>query len=170
MKEEEATLYYIQDIPIKKSSMPARVLWDKGSNRVLIRDEFAKATKLISKEVTYNMETVGDQEAKQYHSNIYLLDMVDMYNNVRTVWGYGVSKIMLSSRPNLSKLQKIFPHIPASAFEALATNEVDVLIGLNMNELQPAGGVGVDRVGGLSALRSLFGCGWVIGGHHDDIK
>ena len=75
VKEEEATLYYIQDIPIKKSSMPARVLWDTGSNRVLIRDEFAKANKLISKEVTYNMETEGDQKAKQYHSNIYLLDM-----------------------------------------------------------------------------------------------
>ena len=57
VKEDEDTLYYMQDIPIKKSAKPARVLWDKGSNRVLIRDEFAKATKLVSKEVTYNMET-----------------------------------------------------------------------------------------------------------------
>ena len=55
-------------------------------------------------------------------------------------------------------------------FQALATKEVDVLIGLEMNELQPAGGNGVDRVGGLSAHRSLFGCGWVIGGHHDDVR
>ena len=68
VNEEEDTLYYIQDIPIKKSSKPARVFWDRGSNRVLIRDEFAKANNLISKEVTYNMETVGDQGAKQFHS------------------------------------------------------------------------------------------------------
>ena len=41
--------------------------------------------------------------------------------------------------------------------------DVDILIGLNMNELQPAGGLGNDRVGGLTVLRSLFGCGWVVG-------
>ena len=108
------------------------------------------------------MVTVGS-EAKEFHSNIYLLDLLDMYNNVRTVWGYGVSSIMFSSRPDLSVLRKLFPHIPAAAFEALAPGKVDVLIGLNMNELQPVGGLGVDRVGGITALRSLFGCGWVIG-------
>ena len=46
---------------------------------------------------------------------------------------------------------------------------MDVLIGLNMMEIQPAGGMGVDKVGGVTALRSLFGCGWVLGGHHPDI-
>ena len=169
VKEEEDTLYYIQDIPIAKSTKPARVLWDRGSNRVLIREEFAKANRLMSKRVTYNMDTVGEK-TKQIKGNIYILDLVDMYNNVRTVWGYGISKIMLSSRPNISKLQHLFPHIPAAAFNELAAKQVDVLIGLNMNELHPAGGLGVDRVGGLSALRSLFGCGWVIGGHHGEIQ
>ena len=65
---------------------------------------------------------------KQVHSSIYLLDLIDMYNNVRTVWGYGVSKIMLSSRPNIENLQKLFPHVPIAAFAALATNEVDFLL------------------------------------------
>ena len=30
--------------------------------------------------------------------------------------------------------------------------------------------LGLIRVGGISALRSLFGTGWVLGGHHEDIK
>ena len=47
---------------------------------------------------------------------------------------------------------------------------MDVLIGLNMMEIQPAGGMGVDKVGGVTALRSLFGCGWVLGGHHPSIQ
>ena len=55
------------------------------------------------------------------------------------------------------------------AFLPLPEKNVDILIGLNMNELQPAGGLGDDRVGGLSVLRSLFGCGWVVSGHHESI-
>ena len=93
VNEHEDTLYYLQDIPIKKSKTNARLLWDRGSNRVLIRDDFAKELKLISKEVIYNMVTVGD---KLYHSFIYLLDLVDMFHNVHTVWDYGVPKIMFS--------------------------------------------------------------------------
>ena len=170
VNEHEDTLYYLQDIPIKKSKANARVLWDRGSNRVLIRDDFAKELKLISKEVIYNMVTVGDKQTNQYHGFIYLIDLVDMHNNVRTVWGYGVPKIMFSSVPDLAPIRHLFPHLPDSAFQALSKREVDVLIGLNMNELQPGGGVGPDKVGGLSALRSLFGSGWVVGGHHELLK
>ena len=81
-----------------------------------------------------------------------------------------IPKIMMSEVPDLTPIRKLFPHLPSEAFKALQTKEVDVLIGLNMNELQPSGGTGIDKVGGLSALRSMFGTGWVIGGHHDDIK
>ena len=170
VKEEEATVYYLQDIKVKKSKDPCRVFWDRGSNRVLIREGFAKAANLIKKEVVYHMEGINDEQGKQVHSYIYLLDIVDMYGNVHTIWGYGVPRIMTSHVPDLTPVRDFFPHIPSEAFNSLPDTEVDVLIGLNMNEVHPAGGTGVDRVGGLSALRSLFGCGWVIGGHHEDIK
>ena len=169
VKESEETIFFLQDIPIRKSRVLARVMWDKGSNRVLVSEAYAKKCNLVSKEVTYLIEVVG-KEPEQMHSKIYLLDMIDMYGNVHTIWGYGVPKIMTSSVPDLSHVRHLFPHIPDQAFSPLATKEVDVLIGLNMNELQPAGGLGNDRVGGLTALRSLFGTGWVVGGHHDDIK
>ena len=51
----------------------------------------------------------------------------------------------------------------------LPGKEVDILIGLNKNKIHPAGGLGSDKSGGLKALRSLFGTGWVIGGHHGSI-
>jgi hypothetical protein len=170
VKEEEDTVYYLQDIPVSKSQDTARVLWDRGSNRVLIREEFAKNQNLVSRPITYQMITVGDQPPSQHHAHIYLLDLVDIYGNIRTVWGYCIPTIMCSEVPDLSPIRKLFPHLPPAAFTALARKEVDVLIGLNMNELQPAGGTGIDRVGGLSALRSMFGCGWVVGGHHDNIR
>ena len=169
VKESEETLFYHQDIPFKRSKVKARVMWDKGSNRVLIREDFAEKNRLISKEVTYMIEVVG-KELEQVHSKIYLIDLLDMYGNIHTIWGYGVPKIMTSCIPDLSSVRPLFPHIPDQAFSPLPAAEVDVLIGINMNELQPAGGLGNDRVGGLTALRSLFGCGWVIGGHSDDIK
>ena len=169
VKESEETIFYHQDIPFKKSKVKARVMWDKGSNRVLIREDFAEKNRLISKEVTYMIEVVG-KELEQVHSKIYLIDLLDMYGNIHTIWGYGVPKIMTSCIPDLTSIKQLFPHIPDQAFSPLPAAEVDVLIGLNMNELQPAGGLGNDRVGGLTALRSLFGCGWVIGGHSDDIK
>ena len=77
---------------------------------------------------------------------------------------------MESSRPSLLPIRKLFPHLPNAAFNSLASKQVDVLIGLNMSELAPVGGLGTDRVGGLTALRSAFGCGWVIGGHSDLIR
>ena len=41
VKEDEDTVYYLQDIPVAKSKVMARTLWDRGSNRVLIREDFA---------------------------------------------------------------------------------------------------------------------------------
>ena len=37
-------------------------------------------------------------------------------------------RIMTSSVPDLSALKKLFPHIPAAAFAALVTKDVDFLI------------------------------------------
>ena len=170
VREDEEAIYFIQDIPLKNSSKKSRTIWDRGSNRVLIREEFAEDNNLVSRDVTYKMEVVGSKTFEIVHNKIYLLDLVDVHGNTRTLWGYGVPRIMSSGVPDLSPIRKLFPHIPQEAFAAMENKEVDVLIGLNMMELQPAGGLGMDRVGGLSALRSMFGCGWVVGGHHPDVQ
>ena len=51
------------------------------------------------------------------------------------------------------ELNAKFPHVPAGAFNSLEAKEVDILIGLNMTEIMPSGGLGPDRVGGVKALR-----------------
>ena len=50
-------------------------MWDKGSNRVLIREDFARKNRLVSKEVTYMIHVDGSQQPKQVHSHIYLVDL-----------------------------------------------------------------------------------------------
>ena len=40
VKEDEETVYYVQEIPIRNSAS-ARVFWDRGSNRVFRRENYA---------------------------------------------------------------------------------------------------------------------------------
>jgi len=56
VKENEEAIFFLQGIPIKKSRMKSRVMWDKGCNRVLVRDSFAKKANLVSKDVVYTMD------------------------------------------------------------------------------------------------------------------
>ena len=157
------TVYYLQDVPIANCPEPARVFWDDGSNRVFIREGFAEAMNLKKKKISYSLEAVG-QKPLTRDGYIYLLDLVDIYGKLHRVWGYSIDKIMHSYVPNLSSEQHKFPHIPGSAFHGLEAKEVDILIGLNLTELMPTGGIGPDKVGGIKVLRSMFGNGWVVGG------
>lgn len=166
--ELQATLHYTQDIPVNKGEN-ARVLWDDGSNRVLVNNDFAKENNLKSRDATVTMKVVGD--VKKMEVKIYELDLGDMYGKQHHVWGYGIDNIIDPDEPvELSQVRSLFPHVPDQAFSSLPKKRIDLLIGLNYNSLHPNGGTGVDTVGNLKALRSRFGCGWVIGGCHKDLK
>ena len=160
--EDAETVPYLQDIKVKGATEPARVFWDNGSTRVLIRDEYATEQNLMRKEVKFSLEVVGSVQERT--GFIYLLDLVDMYGGEHRIWGYGIDQIMLSSVPDLTCLDSVFPHVPAGVFKAMREKEVDVLIGLNMNNIFPSGGSGVDNKDGIRVKRSLFGLGWCIGG------
>ena len=161
--ESADTVYFLQDIPVQGSHKTARTFWDRGSNRVFVRKQFAEAMKLKKKKVRFSMETVS-HDTENLDGYIYLLNLVDIYGKPHRVWGYSIDKIMVSTVPDLSSLQSQFPHVPGTAFDPMETREVDILMGLNMSDIMPAGGLGVDRVGGMVALRSIFGAGWVVGG------
>ena len=113
---------------------------------------------------------VGQSIPKVMRSKMYLVELVDSRGKSWTVWGYGVSSIMKSHVPDLMMLRKYFPHVPVEAFHGLAEKEVDILLGLNMNHLFPAGGKGKNRHQGIRAKTSLFDCGWVIGGCHRELS
>ena len=116
--------------------------------------------------MNFSLEAV-DHDPESKSGYIYLLDLLDKYGRPHRVWGYSIDKIMVSSVPDMTGLQSKFPHVPAEALGSLEAKEVDILIGLNMAEIMPSGGLGRDRVGGMKALRSIFGTGWVVGGQPD---
>ena len=85
-----------------------------------------------------------------------------MYEKQHSIWGYGIDHII--DPVDLSGIRKLFPHVPSDTFTPLQQKRIDILMGINFNGLHPSGGLGVDAVDDLKALRSRFGCGWVIGG------
>ena len=50
------TLHYIQDIIVNRGG-EGRVVWDDGSNRVLINNDFAKENNLKSRDATVTIKT-----------------------------------------------------------------------------------------------------------------
>ena len=163
------TVFFLQDIPLVNCEKDARVFWDDGSNRVFIRNKYAEDMKLRRKKVEYSLEAVG-QSPETRSSYIYLLELIDIHGSTHKIWGYGIEKIMTCCVPDMSSLKLKFPHVPSSAFEPLAEQEVDILIGLNMADIMPSGGLGKNKVGGVKALKSLFGTGWVVGGQLDVLE
>ena len=65
----------------------------------------------------------------------------------------------------------MFPHIPEAVFQQLQKRRIDMLIGLNFNNLFPTGGEGQDCVGNLKVLKTRFGpTGYILGGTHPDFR
>ena len=136
---------------------------------MLVDNSFAAERSLKSRATTVTMKVVGGH--KKVKTNIYELDMVDMYGKKHSIWGYGIDKIIDPDDPvDLGPVRHLFPHVPDQAFAPMSKKRIDILIGLNFNYLLPSGGLGVDAVGNLKALRSMFGTGWVIGGCHDKLN
>ena len=133
----------------------ARCFYDEGSNRVLIRDAFAKAAGLVAQKVTCKLQVVGQTGFEIVEGNIHLADLIDIHGKLWKIWGYGISSIMTSDVPNMKSLKKYFPHVTDKALKGLAMKEVDILLGSNMNHLFPAGGVGIDKHQGMKAKKVI---------------
>ena len=70
--EMQATLHYTQDIPVNKGDK-ARTVWDDGSNRVLVNNDFARENNLKSRDTTVTMKVVGG--VKKMKVKLYELDL-----------------------------------------------------------------------------------------------
>ena len=71
-------VYYLEDIPVKNSADVARCFYDEGSNRVLIRDDFAKSAGLVAQKVTWKLQVVGQTDFEIVEGNIYLAELIDI--------------------------------------------------------------------------------------------
>ena len=166
---DQETIYYMQDVQVKNTDILARAFYDDGSNRVLIRDEYAAEAGLVKKKVLWKLLVVGKDEPESVEGHMYLAELVDKTGKYWKIWGYGIASIMKAGRPDLTNLKKYFPHVPEAALKGMVDKEVDILIGLNMNHLIPEGGKGKNKHEGMKCKTSLFGCGWVLGGCHGDL-
>ena len=164
----QPTLHYLQDIVVNRGSS-GRTIWDDGSNRVLVNNDFARENNLKSRDASVTMKVVGAEKTSKV--KIYEMDLQDMYGKQYSIWGYGIDHIIDADEPlDLSPIRYLFPHIPDAAFSPMPKKRIDLLIGLNYNALHPSGGLGVDAVDNLKVLRSRFGCGWVLGGCHKKLQ
>ena len=117
INELQCTIQYMQDIPITSGHV-GRVLWDNGSNRVLVNNEFAKECQLKSRHTVVTLKTVG--QVKRMMVKMYELYLVDNNGHQHHIWGYGVDNIMDPDDPaDLSHVRQLFPYIPTEAFSTL---------------------------------------------------
>ena len=70
----QPTLQYMQDIPINQGAA-GRIMWDNGSNCVLVNNAFAKERQLKSKNASVTLKVVG--EVKRMQVKIYELYLED---------------------------------------------------------------------------------------------
>ena len=118
----QPTLHYLQDVPVNNDVDPARILWDDGSNRVLVCNAFAAERNLRSRITTVTMKVVGGCFEK-VKTHIYELDLVDKYGNRHSIWGYGIDTIIDPDDPvDLAPVRSLFPHLPDEVFLPMPKN------------------------------------------------
>ena len=167
------TLMLLEDVRIKSgtklSKSEARILWDGGSNRVLIDHNFAKEQKLRKQQISYKLSVVGGKENIK-KGVIYEVEVLDNSGNSTKVWGFGIDCILDPPDPvDLRPVRHLFPHVPEDVFEPLPRKRIDVLVGLNFFSLHPSGGQGRNCIDNLKVLHSKFSRGWLVGGSHPDL-
>ena len=143
----------------------ARIVYDGGSQRVLINDDFAKEQGLQSTDVTVNLE-LASNKVETLKTKRYQIELYDNSGKAHLIWGYGCPKIMSPYESvNLKKVRHLFKELPDDAFQSIPEKRIDILLGLNFFGLHPHGGSVV--AGNLVAEKSMFNkSGWCIGGSH----
>lgn len=164
------TLLSFQDIKLLGVEEDQRSCFDGGSNRCLIRNEFAKEQNFRSQKIKYRLKAMGTKE-KVEETEFFIFDIQDNHGVITKVWAFGIDDIMPEPDPvDLQSIRHIFPHLPGIAFESAEKKPINLLIGNNFLSLHPSGGQGRNAVENLRALHSNFGSGWVISGAHKLLK
>ena len=108
---DDETGMLLEDIQLKSGNhyFEGRNLWDDGSTRVLIRNEFARKHKLRSQEVSYKINVVGGSDIVE-KGVTYEIEVVDNSGKVYPIWGFGMDVIMEPLDPvDLKPVRHLFP-------------------------------------------------------------
>ena len=163
------TLLSFQNVKIVGVEDLQGCCFDGGSNRCLIKRDFAKKQNLKSQKVSYRLKAIGTEERVE-ETEMFILEVEDIYGIRSKIWAYAIEDIMPApDHLDLSPIRDLFPHVPDSSFK-IYEMEINLLIGNNFLSLHPSGGQGRNAVGNLRALHSNFGTGWIIAGTHPLLK
>ena len=140
----------------------AVVLFDNSSTATLITHEYAAIAGYSGRPVNYALKATGFP-VQQRSTTLYSFDLCDNTGQYHAVEALGIDLITdIPAKVDLSRLMDTFPKAPTGVWERPA-GKVDIMLGANYRQLQPAGGLRRDgcAVDGLRLSESVFGCGWV---------
>ena len=149
-------LQVVQAIPMKYGS--AVTLFDTGTQCSLVRNTFARTHCLYGEDGLYRVELM-DKEGRWHIVNAYGVDDIPSQHQppYRTYTTYGNLKAEFS--PEVQEVWASLTNRPSG--------EIDLLVGSEAISLHP---VGWELRGGMKALSSWFGEGYVLNGTHPEIS
>ena len=164
-----ATLNPILMVKVDKSPYQVRTMFDNCSQSSFIRDSCARKLKLKGTPVSYVLVCTDGSETKMM-GNRYEIVLLDRAKNRHCIEVIGIETI--SNSYSGARLVKPI-HLPPGSVKRFLSNSdvqrspglVDILIGTDLAALHPAR---YSSIGNLVILRSPFGSGWTLMGHHRD--
>ena len=164
-------IFEVEQVDVPGVNTLANMMSDPCASGSLITFEFAQSAGLEGRMVKFYLKSTG-YPARLKTSTIFTLPLRDIQGREHKIRAFGIEDITdTPAQPNLKSLRHLFPQAPEAAFER-PSGKVDILLGANYRELQPAGGLERDgcQREGLRLAESKFGCGWVISGSHRSLK
>ena len=147
------------------------VFCDTGANVSLLTHWLARKLGLEGTPIKICVQ-FATKEPEILDTFIYKLTLYGNGGLKKKITFLGVKDIAsIPERVNVDAAYEVFPFVEQGDLER-PTAAIGVLIGLDNVEFMPTGGALEDghRVNGLQCMKSAFGSGWVLGGHHPGIK
>ena len=142
---------------------------DSGSNTSIIRHDAAASVHARAKFVRERVKLAGKPEEIQ-DTCLYTIPWT-INGKQRTLRALGMCEVTDTYGPeDIAKAYELFPQYSPPELDRPQGTKVDLIIGLDNNDLLASGGQGDDQVGNLKVMSTPLSTGRVLTGHHPDIR
>ena len=159
----------VQDIPASVSSksdrklINSRVLFDLGSQTILVRDQFTEQAGWSYTNAQYSLAGIGTN-SRTIQGKLWNISLKDKEGKIHITKGYGVPSILQNDWyfPAIKEVAGQFPNVPKEVFLAQESRQLDILIGTDSLNLMPKCNFGPDCKDckkRLCCYQSKFGLG-----------
>ena len=145
------------------------VFWDNGSTCSLVLTETAEALGCPGEEVVVSIETVNGEITRR--TKIYCIELMSNSGERFIIKAFGVENISeVQSLLVLSEVKEKFTHEVQTQWGKISKRpfgKINLLVGQEYAGLHP---VHYEARDNLVVCRSMFGNGWLITGHDEDLQ